>query len=80
MPIFGDIPLIGALFRHKYKDKDKERELLVFITPHIIKTTTVKLAQMQKTTPLEREQNTDSGASRELIISSSLSSFEKKKK
>lgn len=80
MPILGDIPLIGALFRHKYKDKDKDRELLVFITPRIIKTTTVKLAQMQKVVPLEREQNTDSGASRELIISSSLSSFEKKKK
>lgn len=80
MPILGDIPLIGALFRHKYKDKDKDRELLVFITPRIIKTTTVQLAQMQKVAPLEREQNTDSGASRELIISSSLSSFEKKKK
>ncbi|MEK6727644.1 MAG: secretin N-terminal domain-containing protein [Candidatus Omnitrophota bacterium] len=80
MPILGDIPLIGAFFRHKYKDKDKERELLVFITPRIIKTTAVKLAQMQKAAPLEREQNTDSGASRELIISSSLSSFENKKK
>lgn len=80
MPILGDIPLIGALFRHKYKDKDKERELLVFITPRIIKTTTVKLAQMQKAAPLEREQNTDSGASRESIISSSLSSFEDNKK
>ncbi|MCX5704407.1 MAG: secretin and TonB N-terminal domain-containing protein, partial [Candidatus Omnitrophica bacterium] len=36
LPILGDIPLIGALFRHKGKTKDKQRELLVFITPHII--------------------------------------------
>lgn len=36
MPILGDIPFIGALFRHKSKDVE-DRELIVFITPHIIR-------------------------------------------
>ncbi len=35
VPLLGDIPLLGALFRHKDKNK-KQRELVVFITPHII--------------------------------------------
>ncbi len=35
LPILGDIPLIGGAFRHKDKDS-KERELIIFITPHII--------------------------------------------
>lgn len=35
VPILGDIPLLGLLFRHKKTEVDKI-ELLVFITPHII--------------------------------------------
>lgn len=35
VPILGDIPLLGALFRVKKKDKEK-RNLLVFLTPYII--------------------------------------------
>jgi len=35
LPLLGDIPFVGALFRHKYKDI-QDRELLVFITPHIM--------------------------------------------
>ncbi|HAJ56864.1 MAG TPA: hypothetical protein DCL35_03730 [Candidatus Omnitrophica bacterium] len=35
IPVLGDIPIIGALFRHKDKTVE-ERELIVFITPHII--------------------------------------------
>jgi general secretion pathway protein D len=36
MPILGDIPLIGWLFKNKSVDKTKTN-LLVFITPHIVK-------------------------------------------
>ena len=36
IPLFGDIPLVGVLFRHKYKTDDKA-ELLVFVTPKILK-------------------------------------------
>lgn len=44
LPILGDIPFAGTLFRHKDLD-DKDRELLVFITPHIIKEGSVDLAK-----------------------------------
>lgn len=36
VPFLGDLPLIGALFRNK-SEKDGKEELLVFITPKIIK-------------------------------------------
>jgi type IV pilus assembly protein PilQ len=35
VPFFGDLPIIGNLFRHK-KDIDEFEELLVFIAPRII--------------------------------------------
>ena len=34
MPILGDVPLVGVLFR-KVEEKQEESELGVFITPHI---------------------------------------------
>ena len=78
LPILGDIPLLGAFFRHKDKSKDKERELLIFITPRIINEKDIKLAQTKKVT-LPREQGTVSGVNRESSINASLNSFEKKK-
>lgn len=80
LPVFSKIPVLGALFRHKNKDKDTERELLVFITPHIIKDGGLALAQAKRVTFPEREQNTASGFDRQALISSSLASFEQKKK
>lgn len=35
VPILGDIPLLGALFRNKVKTKRKTN-LLIFLTPHVI--------------------------------------------
>jgi len=35
VPFLSDIPFLGTLFKGKTKDK-KERELLIFITPHIV--------------------------------------------
>lgn len=35
VPILSDIPLIGRFFRYKYLNKE-DRELMVFLTPHII--------------------------------------------
>jgi len=77
VPILGDIPIIGALFRHRNKTKDKERELLVFITPHIIKDTNVELAQAKKTGLLTKEQITILPPDRQLAIDASLNGFEK---
>jgi type II secretory pathway component GspD/PulD (secretin) len=35
LPILGDIPFIGAAFRHK-SDAIANRELIIFLTPHIL--------------------------------------------
>lgn len=37
IPLLGDIPLLGQMFRHDGKDKER-RELVVFITPRILLT------------------------------------------
>ncbi|MFH1655929.1 MAG: secretin N-terminal domain-containing protein [Candidatus Omnitrophota bacterium] len=37
VPILGDIPFLGALFRHKDKSRGEDRELMIFITPRIVK-------------------------------------------
>lgn len=82
LPFLSDIPLIGKVFTHKNKDKDRERELLVFITPHIIKDATVQLAQAKKGVFPEREQSASVGIlrRRQAAIDASLKSFENKKK
>jgi len=36
IPFFGDLPVVGALFRHKY-NQDNKKELLIFVTPKILK-------------------------------------------
>ena len=36
VPILGDIPLLGNLFKHKLKD-DSKTELIIFLTPYIVK-------------------------------------------
>ena len=36
VPILGDIPLLGLLFKHKVTG-DEKKELLIFLTPHIVK-------------------------------------------
>jgi len=80
VPILGDIPILGALFRHKDKTKDKERELLVFITPRIVKDTNKNLAQVQKKAALPLREQT-AGAlfdNREAVIDASLNNYEKK--
>lgn len=80
LPFFGDLPLIGKLFTHENKDKDKDRELLVFITPHIIRNTPIQLAQANRGVLPEREQDTVSRVDRQGVIDASLQNFERKKK
>jgi type IV pilus assembly protein PilQ len=36
IPFFGDLPIIGALFRNK-QESNARRELLIFVTPKILK-------------------------------------------
>jgi len=47
VPILGDIPFLGALFRYKNKSEDKDREMLVFITPRIINMGDTKFTQLK---------------------------------
>ena len=80
LPILGDIPIIGNLFKHKSLTPNKERELLVFITPHIIKDGNVKLAQASTGVFAQREQSTVSGIDRQAAITGSLDKYEKKQR
>ena len=78
LPILGDAPIIGAIFRHKNKDKDRERELLVFITPHIVKSGKVKLSQIQRLSlPLREQSAAVAVVNRDGIINSNMNKFEK---
>jgi len=50
VPFLGDIPLLGLAFRYKTKD-ELDKELLIFITPHILKEDKYALGKIS-----EREQ------------------------
>jgi type IV pilus secretin PilQ/predicted competence protein len=78
VPFFGNMPVIGAFFRHKSVDSNRDRELIVFITPRIIKDRSIDLAQLKKTSVPEREQGLFTGIDRNAIIESSLNVFERK--
>jgi len=79
LPFLGDIPFLGALFRHKSQSPGQERELLVFITPHIVKSdkapsvpgknAVLPLREQAKIVPLARQQS----------MSTYLNSFETKR-
>lgn len=47
VPIMGDIPLLGHFFRSK-KKTNTDKELVVFITPHIVVDTPVKLSKPEE--------------------------------
>jgi len=81
LPVLGDLPLIGGAFRHKNKDKDEDRELLVFITPRIVKDTKLAAAKNLEPRPMPmREQSASSAVDRQQLINSTLNTFERKKK
>src|SRR5437667_45471 len=50
VPFFGDIPVLGLLFRSKSRTTDPNRELVVFITPYVLKLDVVQapLAEQPK--------------------------------
>ena len=50
VPFLGDLPFLGHAFRYKAKD-DTEKELIIFITPRIVKDSTYTLTNIS-----EREQ------------------------
>lgn len=80
LPLLGDIPILGALFRHKNQTKGLEREIIVFITPRIIKDKAdIKLDQIKNIQQLPiREQGPSLGTTRDYIINSNMNKFDKK--
>ncbi len=72
VPFLGDLPLVGSMFRYKNKDSE-ERELLVFLTPHIVYDSegVISLSKLDKS----REQ---SFYSRRNTISKALDNFSKR--
>ena len=49
VPILGDIPLIGwVLFRDRHSEVKEKRDLVIFITPHIIKSTSDVYAKISQ--------------------------------
>ena len=45
IPFFGDLPYVGALFRYRTQTQNKT-ELIIVLTPHIIRTTACDAARM----------------------------------
>ncbi|PIQ91082.1 MAG: hypothetical protein COV71_01210, partial [Candidatus Omnitrophica bacterium CG11_big_fil_rev_8_21_14_0_20_41_12] len=77
LPILGDIPLIGALFRHKEQSKAIEREILVFITPRIIRDKVgIKLNEIKNIQLPIREQGAAFSTGRNSIINSNMNKFD----
>jgi type II secretory pathway component GspD/PulD (secretin) len=80
LPILGDIPFFGMLFRHKEQSPGRDRELLVFITPHIIKNVKSEPAPIKKKTVLPlREQAKLIPLTRQQNISAYLNNFDAKR-
>jgi type II secretory pathway component GspD/PulD (secretin) len=80
LPILGDIPIIGSLFRHKEITQGLERELIIFITPRIVRDKPVdpKLAQVQNIQLPVREQAAAAvNTSRDYIINANMNKFDK---
>ncbi len=55
LPILGDLPVVGSMFRSSNKTK-AERELLIFLTPHIIDDTNQSTV-LQNTTDRSQDIN-----------------------
>lgn len=66
VPLLGDIPILGWLFRHKSTSKQKTN-LLVFITPHVVKDDGT-LARLTKEKETEFAKSEKSYAKEELLV------------
>jgi type IV pilus assembly protein PilQ len=71
VPFLGDIPLLGALFRHKDTTGSGDRELLVFLTPRIIKGKSFR-GKTDKRAFLSREQ---SNPEKEFAVDNTLNRY-----
>lgn len=57
VPLLGDIPVLGALFRHKVTS-DTKTELLIFLTPYVVQTPhQLALMSTSETTRMQLQPN-----------------------
>ncbi len=76
LPVLGDLPVVGTAFQHKDR-KDTERELIIFITPHIVTEKPTALA-LSPSSRITREQDVHSARARK--IDETLLTFDKAQK
>ena len=81
LPLLSSIPLFGKLFTHQDRTKDIERELIVFITPRIVKDKKSRYAGLPRNVRVQREQDSAFASSNRLSsIESALDKLEKRAK
>ncbi|MDP8216318.1 MAG: secretin N-terminal domain-containing protein [Candidatus Kaelpia imicola] len=69
IPFLGDIPILGRVFRHNYT-LTEDRELIIFITPHIVRDSHYNVSQAFQ---VEREFSVEESAvNKEQAIEESL--------
>jgi type II secretory pathway component GspD/PulD (secretin) len=79
VPIFGDLPVVGALFRHKEVNKNVDRELLVFITPRIVNDQALRFVQTPRQAQAIAGGYPIANPQRQETINSMMNIFERKK-
>jgi len=78
LPFLGDLPLIGGAFRNTSKSKD-ERELVIFLTPHIIDDTDqTALRGASPSNAAQAALDVQDAADRAQSINNSLNNFDSK--
>ena len=65
IPILGDIPFLGRAFRHK-NQSTKERELIIFITPHILSGNGISSGATETFANMDDRESSVSGKSQEM--------------
>ena len=80
LPILGDLPLIGAAFRSK-NSQTTERELLIFLTPHIIDDNNHSALKADNTPPVSAGKALDiqEASNHTDNVTNSLNTYEMKK-
>ena len=76
LPFLGDLPLIGSAFRSSSKKKS-ERELIIFLTPHIINDVDqIALQGDSSTVSAQADLDIQDATNRAQEINNSLNSYE----
>jgi type IV pilus assembly protein PilQ len=75
IPFLGDAPVVGALFRSRVKSKD-ERELIIFLTPHIIDQNDQTALMEKRTSSPQALLDIQTASDRAQEVNNSLNNFD----